>query len=176
MAATSTPTGLTDFKIRMLEEIGRELGAIPDEQLRLNEAETAEQAAHRFVASRRTDNEWDEAIGPFYDTAGLTRWLNKKHRMNLQHQVDRGELLAVKAGRTRLYPAFQFSASGQPLPGLARVLEALAAQLPSSWDQALWLNSPLEDAGGATAAELLHAGRIDEVVRMAREDVARWTE
>ena len=173
---TARDGAMSEFKVQLLEQIGRELREIPDEQLRSSDAESVEDAAHRFVASRRVDNEWDEAIGPFYDTAGLTRWLNEKHRMNLQHQIDRGEILAVKAGRTRLYPSFQFSPSGQPLPGLGRVLAVLAAGIADPWDQALWLNSPLDGEGGQTAALLLQQGNNDRVLQMARKDVAQWTQ
>jgi hypothetical protein len=96
--------------------------------------------------------------------------------MNLKHQVDRGEILAVKSGRTLLYPTFQFSRSGQPLPGLRRVLEVLSRYLSDPWDQALWLNSPIEDADhvGVTAATLMRNGHSEEVVRMAEADVERW--
>lgn len=166
---------VSPFKADLIAQISGALLAVPDDQLRRDSEESAEEAADRFIASRRVRNEWDEAIGPFYETGALVRWLNKKHRMNVQHQIDRREILAVKSGRTLLYPTFQFDPSGQPLPGLPRVLAVLGQYITDPWDQALWLNSPIDGGDGSTAATELRAGRVDDVVRMAQEDVARWS-
>lgn len=169
-------TDLSSFKQGMFRRILEQLADVPDEQLRYSEAETPEQAADRFVSTRRVLNEWDEAVGPFYDTAGLTSWLQKKHRMNIKHMVDRREVLAVKAGRTLMYPTFQFSRDGQPLPDLPRVLSVLEQHLPNPWDQALWLNSRFTDDNGetVTAADQLRGGHGDDVVLLAEEDTYRW--
>lgn len=169
--------GLSSFKRDLIAQISRVLISTPDDQLRGSSRESAEQVARRFISTRRVQNEWDEAIGPFYETAALVQWLKKNHRMNVQHQIERKEILAVKSGRTLLYPTFQFDRSGQPLPGLPLVLTVLEQYLTDPWDQALWLNSPIDgEPNGETAASLLRAGRADEVVRMAEEDVARWAQ
>lgn len=168
---------LSPFKRALIQKISSALVATPDDELRGSAQESAEQVARRFIATKRVENEWDEAIGPFYETKTLVHWLNKNHRMNVQHQIDRKQVLAVKSGRTLLYPTFQFDRSGQPLPGLPRVLEVLEQYLTDPWDQALWLNSPIDgEPDGETAATFLRAGRADDVVRMAQEDVARWAQ
>jgi hypothetical protein len=173
MRTAERHTRRSSYKSQLISAIEARLEAIPDEDLRLTEDESAEEAAARFVASRRVRNEWDLAVGPFLDTAGLVRWLKYGSRQNVSNAVDRGEIIAVPVGRRVLYPRFQFSDSGQLLPRLREVLPVLRDQMESPWTQALWLNTPVPAFGSRTPAELLHRGDTDRVLQLARADVAR---
>lgn len=163
----------SSFKSQLISAMEAKIEAMPDEDLRLTDDESPEEAAARFVATRRARNEWDMVVGPFLDTAGLVRWLNYGNRQNVSNAVDRGEILAVPVGRRLLYPRFQFSDSGQLLPRLREVLPILREQMESPWTQALWLNTPVPAYGSRTPAELLHRGDSDRVLQLARADVAR---
>jgi len=73
-----------------------------------------------------------------------------------------GKLLAVELGRRRwLYPAWQV-VDGQVLPGLERVLAALAEW--SAWVKLGFLLSGDVRLGGDSALDALRMGRIDEAV------------
>lgn len=163
----------SEFKARLIEAVERQLDGIADDDLRLSAEESPEEAARRFVASRRARNEWDELVGPFLDTAGVMEWLQYAHRMNVTNAAQRGDLLAVPVGRRQLYPRFQFSDSGQLLPGLRSVRAILAPVMDSPWTQALWLTTPVPAFGGFTPAALLHRGDVEAVVGLARADADR---
>jgi len=166
-------TDHASYRSQLLTALQLKIYAIPEEDLRLTDDESPEEAAARFVASRRTRNEWDHAVGPFLDTAGLVSWLDYGSRQNVSNAVDRGDILAVPVGRRVLYPQFQFSDSGQLLPYLRELLPLLREQMVSPWTQALWLNTPVPNFGDRTPADLLHRGDTDRVLRLARADVGR---
>jgi hypothetical protein len=80
-----------------------------------------------------------------------------------------GELFAVPmtGGREHLYPAWQFDATGEPLPALAKVLAA--ARAAGLDDKAL--EAALErraGTGGPKMCELIRAGREDFVIASLR--------
>jgi hypothetical protein len=80
-----------------------------------------------------------------------------------------GELLAVpvEGGRDYLYPAWQFDATGHPLPVVARIL---AAARDAGLDDAA-LDAFLDrraETGGPRLWELLRAGREDFVLASLR--------
>lgn len=64
-----------------------------------------------------------------------------------------GRIFAVTAGRTDLYPAFQFGDDGKPLPGVAEVIRTFQGQ--NEWALALWFAAPSGWLGGRTPASLL---------------------
>ncbi|WP_448812138.1 antitoxin Xre/MbcA/ParS toxin-binding domain-containing protein [Agromyces bauzanensis] len=161
------------FKLQVIAAVERQLEAMPEEELRLTDDESPEEVASRFVASRRARNEWDRAVGPFLDTAGVVTWLSYGNRQNVSNAVERGDLLAVMVGRRMLYPRFQFSDSGQLLPRLREVLPILREQMESPWTQALWLNTPVPAFGERTPAELLQRGDGERVLQLAQADVER---
>lgn len=117
-------------------------------------------------------------LGPFYDTAGLLRWL-KVSRQAVSKKIQRRAILALTTGNgARVYPAWQFTPDGQPLAGLPEVLdELLSATDP--WTAAVWLTTPVERLGGRTAIEVLRASQVDprpagEARELAAEDARRW--
>ena len=90
-------------------------------------------------------------------------------RQAVYKQRRERKLLAVPHGGEEKFPAIQFSqADGRPLPGLARILEALALEGP--WGSLDFLVTPDDDAlEGFSPIELLraHPDRLDEVVSLA---------
>lgn len=119
-------------------------------------------------------NELADQVGPFYDTAGLTTWLDKS-RQAIDKQVQSGKLLAcMTSDRVRLYPVWQFTESGDLLPGLRDVLAALHAGTHDGWTQAVWLLTPTEELDGSALKWLKARHDPAPVVELAREDAAVW--
>jgi hypothetical protein len=137
-------------------------------------AEPAE-LARRMVAAMPLPHVWDSQVGPFYDTAGLCRWLGIS-RQAVHDRVRRRVLLAVTTsdGKT-VYPAWQFDDAGQALPGMREVLEVFKDIPPNDWAVAVWLTTPDEMLGNLTPAQALrNMDAIDAVRRIAMDVAARW--
>jgi hypothetical protein len=163
----------SEFMTSLIAALGRRLVAIPETELRNRDDESPQEVADRFVASKRARNDWDEAVGPFFDTAGVIAWADLGNRQNVRNAVERGDILSVPVGARVLYPRFQFSESGQLLPGLREVLRILRMQMESAWTQALWLNTPVPTWDARTPAQMLHRGDDEPVLRLARADTER---
>lgn len=129
---------------------------------------TPEDIAARMLAAIPHSSTWDAAAGPFYDTAGLVRWLDVS-RQRIHQLAKHGDILSVLTGdgKSTLYPAWQFGPQGELLPGLKQVVDVLKPALASSWTIASWLNADTEDSD--SPASLLRAGELDSVLSEARE-------
>ena len=117
---------------------------------------------------------WNDAIGPFYDTAGARRLLGIS-RQALAQQRARHQILALGTADGELvYPAFQFDDHRRVIPGLAAVLGAVAGI--DSWTLASWLRqSRLAELGGRSVIEYLRDhGEPEVAVASARRAAARW--
>lgn len=131
----------------------------------------------RALAPARPSSEerWNETIGPFYDTAGLEKWLGTS-RQRLHQRVQSGQLLAVKAGNGSLYyPAWQFTGTGNVVPGLPEIIAGLGSR--SALNKALWLRSPRAEFGDRAAIDVLAHGNpadVRAIVSEARADGERW--
>ncbi len=74
--------------------------------------------------------------------------------------------IACQVSRVETYPAFQFDASGSPVPGLGEVVGALAASL-SSLEIAALLSTPATELGGRIPiAWLREGGSPERVLRL----------
>ncbi|MEY9951027.1 hypothetical protein [Leifsonia sp. EB34] len=165
---------LSPYYEQLLEELRKLLLDVDDDELILYKGETAAHVATRLLAARWSHyQDWDTKAGPFYEAGGLVAWLGVD-----PDEIDRmeasGDLLAVTtdAGR-RLFPAFQISPFGKPLPHLAEIRSILYPALPNDLTIARWLNTPSRRLGGATAVEQLFAGDAEPVLAAAREDAGR---
>jgi hypothetical protein len=113
---------------------------------------------------------WDANIGPFYDQAGVEE-LTKLMSVDIDISVAAGDLLGVvTSDNVMLFPVFQFSESGELLPGLSDVAAALRPISDDTWDIALWLSTASADFGGLTAAKTLRDGQTELVLTMAKRD------
>lgn len=122
-----------------------------------------------------------EELGPFYDTAGVSRWLGVT-RQALHQKVKAGQLLALTTGDgQRVYPAWQFSPDGRPLTGLVDLLRILNPAAADPWTVAVWLTRPLE--GERSAVDVMRSlkpvgprgAEWDALIAEAREDASRWS-
>jgi len=132
--------------------------------------------AERMVASIPTRHEYDAVAGPFYDTAGLRKWLGIS-RQALAARVAAGSLLACPTQEGQLvYPAWQFQPDGTTVAHLAEVIKILRPAAATPWTVATWLRTPGgENVEGADAVTWLsNGGDVTPILAEAREDAARW--
>jgi hypothetical protein len=133
----------------------------------LKAGQSIEQVADRMVSTLPETNELDAAVGPFYDTHRLRKWLGLT-KQGIAHRMKKGAILGVKSSDGFwMYPAFQFTSKGEPLPRLKEVLDAIDPGGADPWQSAIWLNHPMEKLDGMTPAEALRTDRADTVVATA---------
>jgi hypothetical protein len=88
---------------------------------------------------------------------GITRQAVDKRR-------KQGKLIALPAGRSHRYPAWQFS-DGKTLPGLESALSTLSIRDP--WMQTAWMLNGNFSLEGDRPLDRLRAGNLDAVVAAA---------
>lgn len=130
--------------------------------------------ADAMSAALPTSHVYDQIVGPFYDTAGLTRWWNIS-RQAVSKKVAANTLIACQLDDGQwVYPVWQFTGSGTAHPALIEVWRVLRAAA-DPWTCAMWLRAPQEMLGGKTAADWLTADNPAEPVLVAaRADAQRW--
>lgn len=138
------------------------------------EAEVASQMLAALPRARSTRAA--EVIGPCYDTGGLTSWLGIS-KQAIDKRRRRCQLLGLQQEGRWAYPAWQFTAAGQPLPGLTAVLTALSRGTTDSWAWALWMSASLPEQleGKSVWQWLQDGGSVDEALTLARRDAASWS-
>lgn len=101
------------------------------------------------------------------DTAAVAQAMGVSES-RIRHQAAAGSLLAMRVGRGLRFPAFQFDAHGQPLPGLRVVLAAVPQTWPTAQVGAFFTTAQPEltmyDAKPTTPAAWLAAGGDPTVV------------
>lgn len=124
-----------------------------------------------------------EQLGPFYDTAGVSRWLGIS-RQALHQKVKADQLLALTTGDgQRLYPAWQFAPDGRPLLGLVDLLRVLNPAAADAWTVAVWLTRPVPELGHRSAVDVMRSLRAvgprgaewDQLLAEALEDASHWS-
>lgn len=113
-----------------------------------------------------------DGLGPFYDSAGARRQLGGVTKQALESRRHHHTVLALRAGDgTWLYPAWQFTGSGDIHVALRPVLRALRDL--DRWAAGVWLVAEHPALGGRSPREALRAGvDPDEVAALARSDAA----
>lgn len=116
-----------------------------------------------------------DLIGPFYDAAGVSRYLGISTRA-LDHQVKHLRLLGMATAEgTVVYPVFQFDGPDL-LAGLPEVLAAFRGVRVDGWTLASWLVAPLDGLDGISVIDWLRAGRDGPLARAhAQAAAARWS-
>lgn len=86
-------------------------------------------------------------------------------RQRLHQLVKAGRLVAALSQdrRASLYPAWQFTGAGTPVPGLAAVIRAAQQAEMDAETLHFFMVEPNERLGGGTPAELLAAGEANRV-------------
>jgi hypothetical protein len=141
---------------------------------RLAELEDADALAERMTSAVAMPSIWDERIGPFYDTAGVTRLLGIS-RQALTQRVERWSILAMRTSDGKwIYPTFQFTGRSL-LPGLSDVLSAFRDADVDGWMVASWLQLAQPGLDGASPADWLAAGSDTARLReLALATAERW--
>lgn len=156
--------------------VERATAAFRRQLLRLEEAnglpaEEPEALGERAGLAAAAGAVWSDHAGPFVDSQGVAVVLGGVSKQAVSQRVKAGRLLALRTGSGRLvYPLWQFEGGGV-LPGLPEVLETAgyAPERPSTgWVLASWLATEDPELGGAPR-ELLAAGRLEPVLRAARD-------
>lgn len=134
-----------------------------------------EAIADAMSAALPSAHVYDRVVGPFYDTAGLTRWW-RVSRQAVSKKVATNAVIACRLEDGQwVYPTWQFTDSGAVHPALVEVWRILRGGA-DAWTCALWLRTPQESLDGQCAADwLLADGPVDAVRAAARADAQRWT-
>lgn len=134
---------------------------------------TPVELAGRMLAAVPWAHPWDEQIGPFYDTAGLTRYLSVS-KQALADRVRRHRMLAVTVDGRTLYPARQFDGP-RLIPGVSDTLAQFRDTSVDGWVIAAWLTTPAAALGSATPLDWLTSRRDPAApLQLAAEYAARW--
>jgi hypothetical protein len=105
--------------------------------------------------------------GGLLSTAEVVKTLGMTRQAVYKQRRDR-KLLTVPHGGEEKFPAIQFTAQGQPVPGLAQILRAVA--LDGAWGTLDFLLTPDDDElDGLSPIEMLkrHPDRLADIVRLA---------
>jgi hypothetical protein len=106
-------------------------------------------------------------VGRFVDASTLLLTYGCPREL-LRRMTTARALLAIPSASGELaFPAFQFDADGEPLPGLPLVLHALDPAGDHPLRAAVWLTTPSTRLGGRAPAAALRDGRVDEVLAAA---------
>lgn len=172
-------TDLASFERRIMravsEKVHDRLRKAGEAQLDPEAFGDPERIADAMVAALPLGHVFDEVSGPFYDTAGLSRWLGIS-RQALHQKVARHAVLAcpLDDGST-VYPTWQFLDSGATIPSLAEVLATLAEGSDDAWMVALWMRAPSENLDGERPCDWLrNGGDPQQVIAMARQAASSW--
>ena len=118
----------------------------------------------------------DQTVGPFYDTAGLTTWLDVS-KQALAKRVKNNTLIGCQLeSGTWVYPTWQFTDDAVVDRRLLRVWQVLREHA-NAWTAALWMCSPNAALDDETAVAYVRGGGDDELtaaLNAARVDAERW--
>lgn len=176
-AVVELPASATSLVVEFVSKLQERLAEQGEDSLDgVDVIDVADRLIASVPSSRKS--EWDQLVGPFYDTSALATWKGMS-RQRLSVLRQEGRLLGLRtADGEVLHPSFQFDADGGLLPHLSELQSVLSAGIEDEWTRALWLNTPLEVWGGKTAAQMLRQSADDAltVLRMAEQDVSARTE
>lgn len=175
-AATASESGWDDWADQVSSHLQEALASRLRSQPDLAEQNPIE-VADRLVASIPRRHDFDQ-LGPFYDTAGLSKWWGVS-RQALMARVKSGSLLGCQTqDGDWVYPVWQMFGDGQLVPYMADVVKILRRSAKSPWTVATWLRTPVDDElHGLDAATWLRDGRDPEpVIAEANRDAAAWAQ
>jgi hypothetical protein len=154
--------------------VARQLQSVSEEDLAQIDPE---QIAERVAALIPTPHPFAQ-LGPFYTTRAVTKWLGLT-RQALDQRVRARKMLGCPTadGGQRVYPVWQFTNDGRPIPHLAEVLNTLHEGIDDPWTWATWLAAPVPGRfEGKPAYQWLAEGRdAESVLVQARRTAGRLT-
>ncbi|NMM91954.1 hypothetical protein B2J88_48115 [Rhodococcus sp. SRB_17] len=133
-----------------------------------------ESIARSMTAALPSSHVYDQLVGPFYDTTGLTQWWGVS-RQAVNKAVAAGTVIACRLDSGQwVYPTWQFTDSGSVHPHLITVWQTLRTAA-DPWTCALWLRSPQPDLANCAVADWITDGYpVDPALELARGDAERW--
>ncbi|WP_262032014.1 hypothetical protein [Microvirga sp. Mcv34] len=105
-----------------------------------------------------------EMAGGLLTPQAVASLLNSPEQL-VEERHKAGEIVAVRAGEDYGYPACQFGPDGM-LQGLSDALAVMPMR--ADWMRLEWLLVPDDALDGRSPLQALKAGRIDEVLDVAR--------
>jgi hypothetical protein len=144
----------------------------------LEDLGTAEEIAKRMLATVPVPSDWDELVGPFYSSSKVAQLLGNVSRQAIAERRERHTLLGLRtADGSYVYPAFQFDAHNEVLPGLALVLQCFDPNDVDEWTVAGWLVALQRSLSGRSVIEALTSGdEREKTVALARAQAARYAQ
>ncbi|MGB3696850.1 MAG: hypothetical protein WBA05_05400 [Gordonia sp. (in: high G+C Gram-positive bacteria)] len=137
----------------------------------------ADAIAAQMVSAIPIGNVYDQLAGPFYDSAGLTRWLGLT-KQALSKRIATGAVIACRLGdhrRTWVFPVWQFTEDRTVFDALSDLWRIL---LPAADDPCMavfWFRARNPALGEMTPIDWLTAGNdLDTVLAEAAADAALW--
>ncbi len=132
-----------------------------------------EAIADAMSAALPTSHVYDQIVGPFYDTAGLTRWW-RVSRQAVSKKVATNAVIACRLDDGQwVYPTWQFTDGGAVHRHSSRCGASCAPPRTHGWPRCGcaprrtgWTAGPRRLAPGG--------GPIDPVRAVARADAQRW--
>jgi hypothetical protein len=163
---------------RLREALSERLVAYSRAGHSLSEIGPADQLAERMLATVPAPSRWDDLLGPFHDTRGVTRLLGGVSRQAVADRRERRTLLGLKtADGVLVYPAFQFDEHNEVLPALSAVLQCFDSEAVDDWTLAGWLVAKQQALDGETVVEWLRGGHDPErAVALARDAARRFAQ
>lgn len=172
-------TDIAAFERRVMQALG---GKLHDRLKRASEEHIdvemfgdPEDIADAMASVLPMSHVYDELSGPFYDTAGLTRWLGIS-RQALHQRASKHAVLAcpLTDGGT-VYPTWQFLPNGATIPALSDALAVLSGASDDPWMVALWMQAPSDLLDGDRPSSWLRKGGDPRtVLTMARQTAEGW--
>lgn len=125
-----------------------------------------------------SQSRWGERIGPVYTAARLVEVLGVSHEA-ISGQTESCALwgLTTADGHT-VYPARQFTADFEVLPGLSDVLRVFNGVPVDDWSLASWLLSGQLDLSGKSVLDWLEEGTgrgLETPLLLAERTARRWS-
>jgi hypothetical protein len=147
------------------DETLRELG------LDQREFDDEEQFGRRAALLAASEFLWERELGPMASASQVGELLGCS-RQAVNERVHRRTILALAAPTGYAFPLFQFTGSGQTVPGITGVIRALSDAVQTPHTIAAWLVAPEAELGGAVPIEMLKRGEPDSAVTTAAERYA----
>ena len=136
------------------------------------EFEDEERFGRRAALLAASELLWGRELGP---TAGASQVgeLLGCSRQAINERVHRHTILALPAPTGYAFPLFQFTGSGQTVPGISEVIRALSDAVETPHTIAAWLVAPEPELGGEAPIEMLKRGEADPAVTAAERYAER---
>lgn len=133
-----------------------------------------EAIAASMTSALPTGHIYDQLVGPFYNTSGLTQWWGVSRQAVAKAASTRAVIACQLDGGRWVYPTWQFSDSGTVYPDLLTLWSTLCAEA-DAWTCATWLRSPLAVLDDRSSVQWVAEGRsIEPVLELARAAARRW--